>query len=122
MPLNVIWVWGSALSVFGLGNTATAGWASAAGAAASSADAATSATTTPRVTPDHRRDLNLSRNLLQPIMKPVTTANVAPRRRSLRVRTDTVSRPTARTDRSHVSFRRDAIRLRAARRRPARRR
>ena len=58
MPLNVIWVWGSALFVFGLGNTATAGWASAAGAAASSADAATSAITTPRVTPDHRRDLN----------------------------------------------------------------
>ena len=59
MPLNVIWVCGRALAVPGLGNTATAaGWANAAGAATSSANAAASATTTPRVTPDHRRDLN----------------------------------------------------------------
>jgi hypothetical protein len=57
MPRNVIWVCGRALFVFGLGNTATAGWASAAGAAASSA-AAASAVTSPRLIPDHRRELN----------------------------------------------------------------
>ena len=69
MPRNVIWVWGSALVVFGLGNTATSGCASATPGAASQRAARRSATNNPLATPDHRRDLNLSRNLLQPPME-----------------------------------------------------
>jgi hypothetical protein len=45
MPLNVIWVWGSALAVFGRGNTLTAGgWAAAPAAPARHTNAATNVT------------------------------------------------------------------------------